>query len=71
MLFIWNYYLSDAARREVEREADMIAIEEGYGRELVLTRTFAIRDYDDKRVRKMRDVYYWPAELEDIISSMK
>ena len=71
MLFIWNFYLSDAARREVEREADMIAIKEGYGKELVLTRTLAIRDYDDKRVRKMRDVYYWPEELEDIISSMK
>ena len=71
MLFIWNYYLSDAARREVEREADMIAIENGYGKELVLTRSLAIRDYDDKRVSKMKDVYYWPEELEEIISNMK
>jgi len=71
MLFIWNYYLSDAARREVEREADMIAIEVGYGKELVLTRSLAIRDYDEKRVRKMRDVYFWPDELEGIISNTK
>ncbi len=68
MLFVWNYYLSEAARRAVEREADEIAIEKGYGNALVLTRMLAIRDYDDARVGKMRGVYYWPEDLEKIIS---
>jgi hypothetical protein len=68
MLFVWNYYLSEAARRAVEREADEIAIEKGYGNALVLTRMLAIRDYDDARVGKMRGVYYWPEDLEKMIA---
>ena len=71
MLFIWNYYLSKDKRRKVEHEADMIAIEKGYGSELLLTRTLAIRDYDDERVSRMRDVYHWPEDLENIITDMK
>ena len=69
MLFVWDYYLSEATRRDVEHEADEIAIEAGYGKALVLTRTLAIRDYDDERVRKMQGVYYWPEDLEKIISN--
>jgi hypothetical protein len=68
MLFVWNYYLSESKRRKIEHEADEIAIGEGYGNALVLTRTLAIRDYDEARVRKMRGVYYWPEDLERIIS---
>lgn len=71
MLFVWNYYLSKDKKRKVEHEADMIAIEKGYGKELLLTRTLAIRDYDDERVARMRGVYYWPEELENILSKMK
>ena len=69
MLFIWDYYLSDAARREVEHEADLIAIERGYGKELIQTRRHAIRDYDEERVKKMEKTYYWPDDLERILSS--
>ena len=69
--FIWNYYFSKAARRKVEHEADRIAIERGYGEELVLIRTLAIRDYGEERVERMRGVYYWPETLESIISSIQ
>lgn len=71
MSFIWNYYFSKAARRKVEHEADRIAIERGYGEELVLIRTLAIRDYGEERVERMRGVYYWPETLESIISSIQ
>jgi hypothetical protein len=63
MLFIWNYYFSDNARRKVEHEADEIAIQNGYGEELLFARCLAIRGYDDERVKQMKNIYYWPDEL--------
>lgn len=71
MLFIWDYYISEDTRRNVEHEADEIAIEKGHGPELVLTRTLAIRDYDQQRVTKMKSIYYWPEDLENLIVKMK
>ena len=62
MLFVWNYYLSRDKRRKVEHEADMFVIKKGYGNELLLTRTLAIRGYDDERASRMRDVYHWPED---------
>ncbi|MBS3139101.1 hypothetical protein J4207_05335 [Candidatus Woesearchaeota archaeon] len=32
--FLWNYYLSIKKRKEVEKEADMIAMRRGYGKEI-------------------------------------
>jgi len=58
-----------ATKRKVEQEADRIAIERGYGKELIQTRRLAIRDYDEERVDKMKKVYYWPDDLERIVSS--
>ena len=71
MLFIWDYYISEDTRRNVEHEADEIAIEKGYGPELVITRTLAIRDYDQQRVMKMKNIYYWPEDLENLVLKMK
>ena len=33
-LFLWNYYLSMQKRKRVEKEADLIAIRRGYGKEI-------------------------------------
>ncbi len=69
MLFIWNYPFSVAKKQKVEHEADRIAIERGYGSELVQSRVHGFRDYDKKRVEKMKKVHYWPETLEKIISN--
>jgi hypothetical protein len=71
MLFMWNYRYSPEKKRKVEHEADFIAIEHGYGKELVLTRTLALRDYDDERVERMKNIYYWPDELEQLVSEQQ
>lgn len=69
LLFIWRYRISKAAKRTVEHEADIIAINKGYKQELILTRTLAIRDYSQERIEKMKGVYFWPEELEKINSN--
>ena len=71
MLFVWDYRFSEKSKRNVEYEADLIAIERGYGEELVLTRTLALRDYDRARVEKMKSTYLSPNALEEIIAKTK
>ncbi|MFQ5913921.1 MAG: hypothetical protein ACE5JS_12120 [Nitrospinota bacterium] len=68
MLFVRYYPFSVATKQRVEHEADRIAIERGYGSELVQSRIYGFRSYDKKRVEKMKKVYYWPETLEKIIS---
>ncbi len=71
MLFTWNYPFSVAKRQEVEHEADSIAIERGYGKELVQERIFQFRIDDAEHLRKQKQVYFLPETLKQMISNKK
>ena len=70
MLLIWNYPFSQAKRQKVEHEADQIAIDRGYGSELIQERIYQFRIDDDDHLMKQKKVYYWPETLKKIISSV-
>ena len=67
VVFIWNYPFSAANKQKVEHEADRIAIERGYGRELVQQRIHQFRDNDKKHVERQKKVYYRPETLEKMV----
>lgn len=67
MLFIWNYPFSISGRSKVEKEADEIAIERGYGRELIQERIYQFRIDDKKRLEKEKKVYLSVEALNDLI----
>jgi hypothetical protein len=67
MLFTWNYPFSVAKRQKVEHEADNIAIERGYGNELVKERVYQFRIDDVAHLEKQKQVYFWPETLKQII----
>ncbi len=71
MLFTWNYPFSVAKRQEVEHEADQIAIDRGYGSELIQERIYQFRIDDKDHLMKQKEVYYWPETLEEIVSKNK
>lgn len=71
MLFIWNYPFSESTRAKVDREADEIAIERGYGEELIQERIYQF-DIDDveRREKEMR-VYLSVEALEKLVREKK
>lgn len=71
MLFTWNYPFSHAKRQKVEHEADQIAIDRGYGSELIQERIYQFRIDDKEHLMKQKKVYYWPETLKEIISNNK
>ncbi len=71
MLYIWNYPFSVAKRQKVEHEADNIAIERGYGDELVQERIYQFRIDDAEHLKKQKEVYFWPETLKQMISNKK
>lgn len=69
MLFVWNYPFSFSRRMKVEREADEIAIERGYGNDLVQERTYQFRIEDKKRLEAEKKVYLSPESLSRMVDS--
>jgi len=71
MFYLWNYSFSIAREKKVEREADEIAIERGYGKELVQERIYQFKGEDTRNIKKQNKIYYHPEDLEGMIDSMK
>jgi hypothetical protein len=71
MLFTWNYPFSLSKRQKVEHEADQIAIDRGYGSELIQERIYQFRIDDKDHLMKQKKVYYWPETLKEIIANTK
>lgn len=65
--FLRNYLFSTSGRRRVEREADEIAIERGYGTEIVQVRIYQFH-FGDKRRPEIEKKIYRPVEaLEKLV----
>ena len=68
-LYLWNYYLSRQKRKLIENEADIIAVERGYGQGLLKYKrqmiTFDLKD--KKRYAMVKQVYNSPQEIEKLI----
>ena len=71
MLFIWNYPFSIPGRSRVEKEGDEIAIERGYGKELIQERTYQFKIDDKKRLEKEKKAYLWREALEKLIKEKR
>jgi hypothetical protein len=69
MLLIWNYPFSVNKRQMVEHEADKIAIERGYGNQLIQERIYQFKIDDVDHLAKQKQVYYWPETLKHMISN--
>ncbi len=65
--FVRFYPFSKSIQRSVEKEADEIAIERGYGRELVQLRKYQLKNSDKKRLENVKKVYLSPETLEKLI----
>ncbi|MFQ5870209.1 MAG: hypothetical protein ACE5JC_09935 [Candidatus Zixiibacteriota bacterium] len=70
-LFLWNYLFSKSRKRRVEKEADEIAIERGYGKEIVQGRIYQFNFGDRKRAEKEKKVYLSVGDLEKLIEEKK
>ncbi len=58
-LFLWNYYLSIKKRKEVEKEADMIAMQRGYGKEIFEERKLQEKYFlNNKEKLGLRNKFY-------------
>ncbi len=66
MYFIRSYPFSLSRRQAVEREADEIAIEKGYGKDLVQERVYQFRIDDEKRLAGEKKVYLSAETLEEM-----
>jgi len=66
---IWNYWLSVKKRRAVELETDEIAVQRGFGKELLADRESEDKYYsnDKKTLEIIRNVYLGPAEIKKLI----
>jgi hypothetical protein len=62
-LFISRYPFGAWGKRKVEREGDRIAIERGYGDDLVQERIFQFRIDDQRRLEFEKRIYLSPDEL--------
>ena len=73
VIFLWNYYLSLKKRRIVEDEADRIAIERGYGRELIVETKTTYRRFakDKKMLIFIKKAYMSPNEIKQLIEKQK
>jgi len=67
VLFVWNYPFSKSGKKRVEKKADEIAIERGYGRELVQERICQFRIDDKKRLETEKKVYLPPEALKKLV----
>jgi len=68
MLFVWNYPFSNSGKMNVEREADEIAIERGYGEDLIQARIYQLRIKDKKRLEVVKKAYLSPETLANMVS---
>ncbi len=69
MLLIWNYPFSVSKRQMVEHEADKIAIDRGYGKQLIQERIYQFNIDDVDHLAKQKQVYYWPETLKQMITN--
>lgn len=70
-LWLWNYAFSGSKRRKVEKEADEIALERGYEKEIVRVRTFYLYHSDKKHADTGKKYYLSVEDLEKIIAEKK
>jgi len=68
-IFLWNYYFSLKKRCEVEKEADEITIQRGYGKELISEITSEYEYYSDDRemLKFIKKVYSTPNDIKRLI----
>jgi hypothetical protein len=68
-LFLWNYWLSEKKRSEVEKEADEITVQRGYGKELLAERESEDRRHanNKKRLASIRRLYLGPDDIKKIM----
>jgi hypothetical protein len=69
ILFLWNYWLSEKKRSEVEKEADEITVQRGYGKELLAERESEDRRHanNKKRLASIRRLYLGPDDIKKIM----
>lgn len=69
IFFLWNYWFSVNKRREVEREADEITVQRGYGKELLAERESEDKYYcnDKKTLELLKKVYLGPNAIRKLI----
>ena len=70
-LFVRFYPFSKSVQRSVEKEADEIAVERGYGRELIQLREYQLKNDDKKRLENVKNVYLSPKALEKLIEEKR
>lgn len=68
MWFVRFYPYVESVRTEVELESDNIAVERGYGKELIQERIYQFRINDKKRLQKEKRVYQSVDSIEDSIN---
>ena len=70
-LFSFLQFFSGKIRRRIEREADLLAINKGYGKELYLLRKRSLSK-SDERIRKLLNKYYLsPEEIKSYMKKQK
>jgi len=62
-MHVWNYQWSIAKRIKVEKEADEIAIEKGYGEDLVQERIYKFQIDDEETLETWKQYYQSPETL--------
>ncbi len=67
--FLWNYWLSVNKRREVEKKADEIAVQRGYGKELIIEIKSEYRCYSNnkKTLEFIKKVYSNPKDIKKLM----
>lgn len=70
--FLWNYYLSLKKRSEVEKEADEITVQRGYGKELLEERKSQNKRYSDdkEKLKLVKKVYLSKEEVEELLKNI-
>ena len=71
--FLWNYYFSINKRRAIEREADLIAIRRGYGKEILAERKAQTKrlSNDNMKLKVLKKVYLSSKEIEELLKNIK
>jgi hypothetical protein len=69
LFLLWNYWLSEKKRSRVEMEADEIAVQRGYGKELLIEIESEYRCFsDDKKMLEfIKRVYPTPDDIKRLI----